>query len=61
MLNKKTEDRAGLRGFTGRVIDIAFAHLSAVLLASVDEVGNLFIHDILEGSDGKIKYPLLCG
>lgn len=60
ILNRKTAERALLRGFTGKVKDISFAHLSAVVIGAVDEIGNMFIHEILEDKNGKIEYPLKC-
>jgi enhancer of mRNA-decapping protein 4 len=58
VINRRTAERALLRGFTGRVVDIAFAHLSPIVLGTVDEIGNMFIYEVLEGPDGKIEYPL---
>lgn len=55
--NRKTADRTLLKGFNGRVIDIAFAFASSVVLGIVDEVGGIFVYDITEMSDGKIAYP----
>ncbi len=57
MINRKTAERTLLKGFTGRVIDISYAHLSSIVLGCVDEIGNMFIYEILERSDGKIEYP----
>lgn len=42
----------------GMVLDIAFAHIpTKVVLACVDEFGNLLVHEV-EETNGKIKYPL---
>ena len=55
--NRKTAERTLLKGFDGRVVDIAFAFASSVVLGIVDEVGGIFVYDITETSDGKITYP----
>lgn len=39
------------------VLDVAFAHSDEVILACVDEYGNLFVHSCQSASDGKIMYP----
>ena len=57
IINRKTAERALLKGFSGRIIDISFAHLSQVILAAVDEVGNMFVYEVEDTTDGKIKYP----
>ncbi len=57
MINRKTAERALLKGFTGNVTDIAFAHLTPIILGAVDEIGNMFIHEIIEAADGRIEYP----
>ena len=54
VINRKTAERALLKGFVGQLQDVAFAHLSAIVLGAVDEAGNMFIHEVMEGSDGKI-------
>jgi hypothetical protein len=38
-------------------VDIAFAYTDDVILAAVDEVGNLLVHNIKEGDDKKLQYP----
>jgi len=55
--DRKTAERALLKGFNGRVVDIAFAFASSVVLGIVDEVGGIFVYDITETVDGKIMYP----
>ena len=57
VINRKTAERALLKGYAGSVLDVAFAHLAAVVLGSVDELGNMFVYEILEDKDGKIEYP----
>lgn len=44
---------------SGRVVDIAFAHLDAVTLGMVDETGNLHIYEIQNSPDGKIETSLV--
>lgn len=56
--NRLSAERCLLKGYRGKVVDIAFARLHAVLLGSVDEVGNLLVYDIQTGSDSKLTYPL---
>ena len=58
LINRKTAERALVKGFRGKVTDISFAHLSSVILGAVDEVGNMFIQEIQETEDGKLEYPL---
>lgn len=55
VINRKTAERVLLKGFVGQVVDLAFAHLSNVILGAVDELGTMFIYEILE-KDGKIWY-----
>jgi len=55
--NRKTAERALLKGFNGRVVDISFAFASSIVLGIVDEVGGLFVYDIAETAEGKITYP----
>lgn len=57
IINRKTAERALLKDLTGRVVDIAFAYTDDVILAAVDEIGNLLVHSIKEGDDKKIQYP----
>ena len=55
VLNPQTVRRALIKGFTGRITDISFAHRHSNTLACVDEAGNLFIWEILE-EDDKVVY-----
>lgn len=55
--NRKTAERHLLKDFCGRVIDLAFAHTDDVLLAVVDEIGNLCVYEIFQTDDRKISYP----
>ncbi|XP_022340302.2 enhancer of mRNA-decapping protein 4-like isoform X1 [Crassostrea virginica] len=59
IINRKTAERALLKDLTGRVVDIAFAYTDDVILAAVDEIGNLLVHSIKEGDDKKIQVQLL--
>ncbi|KAK7152147.1 hypothetical protein R3I94_008474 [Phoxinus phoxinus] len=43
VLQLGSTERSLLKGFTGAVTDLAFAHLDSNLLACVDEAGNMFI------------------
>lgn len=56
VLSLGSADRTLLKGFTGAVTDLAFAHLDSTLLGCVDEAGNLVIWQ-LTSSSGKIQYP----
>lgn len=44
-----------LKGFTGGVADLAFAHLNSNQLACLDEAGNLFVWRLAMEED-KIQY-----
>lgn len=57
IINRKTAERALLKDFAGRVIDIAFAHTDDVLIGAVDEMGNLMVYHIKETDDRKLVYP----
>ncbi|XP_003739816.1 enhancer of mRNA-decapping protein 4 [Galendromus occidentalis] len=59
IINTNTNCRALIKGIQGHVADLAFAHIkSEVILAVVDDFGNLYIYQI--GEDGGISYfPLL--
>ncbi|XP_062607196.1 enhancer of mRNA-decapping protein 4-like, partial [Saccostrea cucullata] len=59
IINRKTAERALLKDLTGRVVDIAFAYTDDVILAAVDEIGNLLVHNVKEGDDKKLQVPLL--
>ncbi|CAJ1057517.1 enhancer of mRNA-decapping protein 4 isoform X3 [Xyrichtys novacula] len=43
VLNVGSAERSLLKGFTGAVTDLAFAHLDSSLLGCVDEAGNLMV------------------
>lgn len=52
-------ERSLLKGFTGAVTDLAFAHLDSSLLGCVDEAGNLMVWQ-LTCAGNKILYPDIC-
>lgn len=49
-------ERSLLKGFTGGVTDLAFAHLDSSLLGCLDEAGNLVVWQ-LTCTSGNILYP----
>lgn len=44
---KDSEQLALLRGMHGTIQDLAFAHVTNVILACVDQIGNVFVHTIV--------------
>ena len=58
VLSLGSSDRSLLKGFTGAVTDLGFAHLDSPLLGCVDEAGNLVIWQ-LTCTSGKILYPFM--
>lgn len=56
VLQLGSTERSLLKGFTGAVTDLAFAHLDSTLLGCVDEAGNMFIWQLTSHSS-KIQYP----
>ncbi|KAK7478360.1 hypothetical protein BaRGS_00030364 [Batillaria attramentaria] len=56
IISRRTAERALLKGFTGSVLDVAFAHSEEVILAAVDETGSLFVYTCQLGQDGKIVH-----
>ena len=58
IINRRTAERALLKDFIGRVIDIAFAHTDDILIGAVDEIGNLMVYHVKETDDMKLMYPL---
>ena len=56
VLSLGSAERTLLKGFTGAVTDLAFAHLDSTLLGCVDEAGNLVIWQLTCHSS-KILYP----
>lgn len=55
VLRLGSTERTLLKGFTGAVTDLAFAHLDSTLLGCVDEAGNMFIWQ-LTSQNSKIQY-----
>ncbi|XP_067853923.1 enhancer of mRNA-decapping protein 4 isoform X1 [Heptranchias perlo] len=51
-------ERTLLKGFTGGVADLGFAHLNSNQLACVDEAGNLFVWQLNE-ENGKIQEKIV--
>ncbi|XP_025025140.1 enhancer of mRNA-decapping protein 4 isoform X2 [Python bivittatus] len=58
VLSVSTAERTLLKGFTGGVADLAFAHLNSNQLACLDEAGNLFVW-CLTMENGKIQEEIL--
>uniref|UniRef100_W5LMT0 Enhancer of mRNA-decapping protein 4 n=1 Tax=Astyanax mexicanus TaxID=7994 RepID=W5LMT0_ASTMX len=54
VLRLGSSERTLLKGFTGAVTDLAFAHLDSNLLGCVDEAGNMFIWQ-LSSQNSKIQ------
>ncbi|KAL0168092.1 hypothetical protein M9458_036314, partial [Cirrhinus mrigala] len=50
VLRLGSTERSLLKGFTGAVTDLAFAHLDSTLLGCVDEAGNMFIWQLTSSS-----------
>nr|XP_061813020.1 enhancer of mRNA-decapping protein 4-like [Nerophis lumbriciformis] len=51
VLSLGSAERSLLKGFTGAVTDLAFAHLDSPLLACVDEAGNLMVWELTSNSN----------
>ncbi|XP_066860445.1 enhancer of mRNA-decapping protein 4 isoform X2 [Anser cygnoides] len=58
VLSISTAERTLLKGFTGGVADLAFAHLNSNQLACLDEAGNLFVWRLSMDKD-KIQEEIL--
>ncbi|XP_032892138.1 enhancer of mRNA-decapping protein 4 isoform X2 [Amblyraja radiata] len=58
VLSIGTAERTLLKGFTGGVADLGFAHLNSNQLACVDEAGNLFVWQ-LNDENGKIQEKIV--
>lgn len=55
VLKPQTGERTLVKGMTGEVKDLAFSYSSTdVLLACVDEIGSLYVYEIIE-QDGKLN------
>ena len=57
MLNNRSSDRKLIKGFTGNVVDVAFAHSTDAVVAAVDDFGMLLVYvcDLTESDE--IMYP----
>ncbi|XP_059523700.1 enhancer of mRNA-decapping protein 4 isoform X6 [Myotis daubentonii] len=58
VISVSTSERTLLKGFTGSVADLAFAHVNSPQLACLDEAGNLFVWH-LALVNGKIQEEIL--
>ncbi|XP_058135813.1 enhancer of mRNA-decapping protein 4 isoform X3 [Dasypus novemcinctus] len=58
VISVSASERTLLKGFTGSVADLAFAHLNSPQLACLDEAGNLFVWR-LALVNGKIQEEIL--
>ncbi|CAN0011816.1 unnamed protein product [Rangifer tarandus platyrhynchus] len=58
VISVSTSERTLLKGFTGSVADLAFAHVNSPQLACLDEAGNLFVWR-LALINGKIQEEIL--
>ncbi|XP_062860187.1 enhancer of mRNA-decapping protein 4 [Trichomycterus rosablanca] len=58
VLRLGSSERTLLKGFTGAITDLAFAHLDSTLLGCVDEAGNMFIWQ-LTSQDSKIQDEII--
>lgn len=56
IIKQSNSNRGLLKGFTGAITDVAFAHAESSYLAAVDQGGNLFVWK-LEEKQMEIKYP----
>lgn len=58
IINQSSTNRGLLKGFTGAITDVAFAHASSNYLAAIDQGGNLYVWK-LEEKTMEVKYPVL--
>ena len=56
ILNRKTVQKALIKGFTGCIEDVSFCHNKSDQLACIDAAGEVFVWTISE-NDNKIEYP----
>jgi hypothetical protein len=53
VVNRLTDYRILIKGIKGAVVDLSFAHTKEeVVVEAVDSLGNLFVHNVMEGSSG---------
>lgn len=61
VVNRETAERALLKGMEGMVQDISFAHIpNEIILACVDQGGNLFIYSVEEKQQHQQSSILIC-
>ena len=58
IINQLSTNRGLLKGFTGAITDVTFAHTSSDYLAAIDQGGNLYVWKLQENSV-EVKYPPL--
>ena len=58
IINQLSTNRGLLKGFTGSITDVTFAHASSDYLAAIDQGGNLYVWK-LEETSMEVKYPSL--
>ena len=56
IINQLSTNRGLLKGFTGAITDVTFAHASSNYLAAIDQGGNLYVWK-LEEKSVEVKYP----
>ena len=56
IINQLRTNRGLLKGFTGAITDVTFAHAGSNNLAAIDQGGNLYIWK-LEEKEMEVKYP----
>lgn len=60
VMHNTSADRKLLKGFSGSVVDVAFAHSPEVIVAGVDDLGSLLVYACKLGHEGDIiPTPLL--
>ena len=57
-MNQLNTNRGLLKGFTGSITDVTFAHATSDYLVAIDQGGNLYIWK-LEEKSMEMKYPPL--
>ena len=56
IINQLSTNRGLLKGFTGSITDVTFAHATSDYLAAIDQGGNLYVWK-LEEKSMEVKYP----
>jgi len=58
LIHRQLAERALIKGYSGLVVDIAFAFTDLEILGSLDETGTLHVHRIdLDKESRRIVYP----